>query len=115
MGQFDYGFAKCSKYFASSVRFVGSANPARGAFSRKPRGCTVSGTCSYPSPKSSNTDSKPHNKVCVLGAGVIGLTTAVKFLEEIPGLQVTVVAENLGANTTSHGAGGLWKPYTLGG
>lgn len=52
--------------------------------------------------------------VAVLGAGVIGLTSAVQLLERLPGLRVTLLAEHFGADTTSYGAGGLWKPYALG-
>lgn len=46
-------------------------------------------------------------RVAVLGAGVIGLTSALRLLEEVPGLDsVTVIAEKWGRETTSDGAGG---------
>lgn len=54
------------------------------------------------------------SSVCVLGAGVVGLTAALRIKQALPGADVTVVAELFGADTTSDGAGGLWKPYTLG-
>lgn len=54
----------------------------------------------------------PPARVAVIGAGVVGLTAATKLLELFPSLHLTVVAENIG-KTTSEGAGGLWKPYTL--
>ena len=54
----------------------------------------------------------PH--VCVLGAGFVGLATAVRLQEEAK-VGVTVVAKAFDQDTTSHGAGGLWKPYSLGG
>ena len=54
----------------------------------------------------------PH--VCVLGAGFVGLAAAVRLQEEAK-VDVTVVAKAFDQDTTSHGAGGLWKPYSLGG
>ena len=51
----------------------------------------------------------PKETVCVLGAGVIGLTTALRIRQELPNLGVTLVAEDFGINTTSHGSGGLWE------
>ena len=50
--------------------------------------------------------SRPQKEVCVLGAGVIGLTAAVRLAEEVPNVHVTVLAELWGADTTSDGAGG---------
>ncbi|KAK9863509.1 hypothetical protein WJX84_004081 [Apatococcus fuscideae] len=55
----------------------------------------------------------PAGTVCVLGAGVIGLTTALRTRQELPHLSVTLVAEDFGVNTTSQGSGGLWEPYKL--
>lgn len=51
--------------------------------------------------------------ICVIGAGVVGLTSAVRLAEEVSGSRVTVVAERFGGNTTSHGAAGLWQPYKV--
>lgn len=50
--------------------------------------------------------------ICVIGAGVIGLTAALRIKHALPGAAVAIVAESFD-DTTSHGAGGLWKPYTL--
>lgn len=50
--------------------------------------------------------------MAVIGGGVIGLTSALRICRALPGVGVTVVAERF-EDTTSHGAGGLWKPYTL--
>jgi len=47
-------------------------------------------------------------RVCVLGAGVVGLTTAVRIQEEVPGLQVTVLAERFSPITTSDVAAGIF-------
>jgi len=51
-------------------------------------------------------------KVGVVGAGVVGLTTAVKIQEQVPGVQVTVLAEKLSPDLTSNVAAGifLWGP-----
>ncbi|MDG4772710.1 FAD-dependent oxidoreductase [Solwaraspora sp. WMMD792] len=46
---------------------------------------------------------------CIVGAGVIGLTTAVWFAER--GLTVRVLARELPPNTDSCAAGAMWGPY----
>src|SRR3954452_14202934 len=51
-------------------------------------------------------------RVTVIGAGVIGLTTAVA-LEEA-GHDVTVLAAERGARTTSGVAGAVWLPFHVG-
>ena len=66
--------------------------------------------CSTPAAGAGGAAS-PH--VCVLGAGVVGLASAVRVAEALPGAIVTLIAELFDAATTSDGAGGLWKPYTL--
>jgi D-amino-acid oxidase len=48
-------------------------------------------------------------RVIVVGAGVIGLTSAVRLLEN--GHRVDVVARDLPLETTSAMAGALWYPY----
>jgi glycine/D-amino acid oxidase-like deaminating enzyme len=52
-------------------------------------------------------------RVCILGAGVAGLTTAVRIAEEVPGARVEVLADRWGGDTTTHGAAGLWQPYKV--
>lgn len=52
-------------------------------------------------------------QVVVLGAGVIGLTAALRLCEELPKADITVIAENFDHDTTSAGAAGLWEPYKL--
>jgi glycine/D-amino acid oxidase-like deaminating enzyme len=49
--------------------------------------------------------------VAVLGAGVVGLSTA-RLLQEF-GFAVTIYAKDLPPNTTSNVAGGWWYPVTL--
>ncbi|KAL8575307.1 hypothetical protein ACOMHN_003141 [Nucella lapillus] len=58
-------------------------------------------------------------RVCVIGAGVVGLATAVRILEESQrrngvALEVTLVADKFSPHTTSDGSGGLWSPYNFG-
>lgn len=51
--------------------------------------------------------------MAVIGAGVVGLTTAVRLLQALPGAQVTVYASRFGSDVTTHGAAGVWMPYKL--
>jgi D-amino-acid oxidase len=51
-------------------------------------------------------------QVTVVGAGVIGLTTAVVL--ERAGHDVTVLARQTGLATTSGAAGAVWLPYSVG-
>src|SRR6187551_272218 len=52
------------------------------------------------------------HRVMVVGAGVIGLTCAVRLAES--GVEVDVLARDLPLETTSSVAGGLWLPYLAG-
>lgn len=59
--------------------------------------------------------------VCIIGAGVIGLSVAIKLIEEVDTWandseepKVTIVSEKFSPNTTGDGAGGFWEPYELG-
>ncbi|NUP40940.1 MAG: FAD-dependent oxidoreductase [Streptomyces sp.] len=56
-------------------------------------------------------DSERNNDVIVVGAGVIGLTTAVVLAER--GIRVRVWTRDLLAATTSAVAGALWWPYRI--
>ena len=49
-------------------------------------------------------------KVVVVGAGVVGLATAINIKKLRPSTEVTVVADKFVKETTSHGAGGLFRP-----
>ena len=57
------------------------------------------------------SDASGSTKVIVVGAGVIGLSVAVRLVEA--GYLVTLVAEHTGAALVSHGAGGFWFPYLI--
>lgn len=50
--------------------------------------------------------------VAVVGAGVSGLTCAVVFAER--GYRTVILAEQIGAGTTSAAAGAIWYPYDAG-
>ena len=52
-------------------------------------------------------------RVCVLGAGVVGLTTALRLVERFPKADITIFAEKFGGDTTTAGAAGVWQPYKL--
>ncbi len=54
-----------------------------------------------------------HVRVIVVGAGVVGLTTAIRLLER--GFSVEVVADRRHPGTTGNLAAGLWYPYKVGG
>ncbi len=49
------------------------------------------------------------SRITVVGAGVVGLTTAVRLAEA--GYSVDVLARDLPHETTSVLAGALWYPY----
>lgn len=54
-------------------------------------------------------------RVAVIGAGVIGLSVAMRIKEVYnDAVHVTIVAEKFGADTTSFNCGGLWEPYKVG-
>jgi D-amino-acid oxidase len=51
-------------------------------------------------------------KVAVIGAGVIGLTSAIRLLEQ--GYPVTIFARDIFSNITSRAASALWVPIKAG-
>lgn len=53
-------------------------------------------------------------KIAIVGAGVIGLSSAIRIQEEFPHAEITLIAENFSPETTSDGAAGIWGPYLLG-
>lgn len=52
-------------------------------------------------------------RITVVGAGVIGLTTALRLLQA--GFDVEIVADRRQPSTTGNLAAGLWYPYKVGG
>ncbi|XP_013140542.1 PREDICTED: D-amino-acid oxidase [Papilio polytes] len=53
-------------------------------------------------------------KIAVIGAGVNGLTCALKIKEKYSDFDVTIFSEEFTPNTTGDGSGGLWYPYLCG-
>ncbi len=53
-------------------------------------------------------------KVCVVGAGVIGLSTAVCIVEQMPDVEVTIIADRFSPDTTADGANAIWYPSLIG-
>uniref|UniRef100_A0A2C9JIR5 FAD dependent oxidoreductase domain-containing protein n=1 Tax=Biomphalaria glabrata TaxID=6526 RepID=A0A2C9JIR5_BIOGL len=51
-------------------------------------------------------------RIAVVGAGAVGLSTAVNIQKSIPNAKVTIIADKFGKDTTSNGAGGFFRPYT---
>ncbi|XP_045192079.2 D-aspartate oxidase-like [Mercenaria mercenaria] len=51
--------------------------------------------------------------IAVLGAGVVGLSTAINVQQSIPSARVTVIADKFFEDTTSYGAGGMFIPSRL--
>ena len=52
-------------------------------------------------------------KVAVIGAGVIGLSTAYILKSENPSIDVYIIADLTSPNTCSDVAAGLWEPYVM--
>lgn len=49
-------------------------------------------------------------EIGVLGAGVVGMTTANELKNEFPTANVTVIADKFTTETTSDGAAGIFRP-----
>ena len=60
---------------------------------------------------------RPVHEICVIGAGTVGLSQALRILEceaELGGkVRVTIIADKVLGETTSYGSGGLWEPYQI--
>ncbi|KAK7500518.1 hypothetical protein BaRGS_00008093 [Batillaria attramentaria] len=51
--------------------------------------------------------------IAVVGAGVMGLSSAVAIQRALPNARVTIMADKFTTDTTSDGAGGLFVPYAV--
>ncbi|XP_013419826.1 D-aspartate oxidase [Lingula anatina] len=49
-------------------------------------------------------------KIAVVGAGILGLSSAVQIQAAVPNARVTVIADKFAKNTTSDGAAGVFRP-----
>lgn len=52
-------------------------------------------------------------KICVVGAGVIGLSSAVRIQNTLPDVDITIIADTFSPNTTSDGSAGFWEPHLV--
>lgn len=53
-------------------------------------------------------------KIGVIGAGIIGTSSALALIESMPNADITLISEKFSPNTTSDGSGGLIYPYLPG-
>lgn len=55
-------------------------------------------------------------KIAIVGAGVVGLSCAVKIAESTNNndIDVCLLSEKFSPNTTGDGSAGLWGPYLIG-
>jgi len=56
-------------------------------------------------------------KIAIIGAGVVGLSCAVKIAEHLKNndkIDVCLLSEKFSPNTTGDGSAGLWGPYLIG-
>lgn len=53
-------------------------------------------------------------KIAVVGAGIIGLSSAICIQRGCPGAEITLITEKLSPFITSDIAAGVWLPYLLG-
>lgn len=57
-------------------------------------------------------------KIAIIGAGVVGLSCAVKIAEFVQdnkrNVDVCLLSEKFSPNTTGDGSAGLWGPYLIG-
>ena len=52
-------------------------------------------------------------KFCVVGAGIVGSSSAVRLKKAFPDAKLDIIAESFSPNTTSDGSGGFWQPHLL--
>ena len=62
---------------------------------------------------SSSPQPEQRKRVAVIGAGVAGLTSALRLQLAHPAWRVVVLADRLEGETTTSGAAGMWGPYKL--
>lgn len=51
-------------------------------------------------------------RICVIGAGVVGLTTALELQKNFRNADIIIVADKFRTDTTSDVAAGLFRPAT---
>lgn len=53
-------------------------------------------------------------RVAIVGAGIIGVTSALAVKTAFPGYDVKIFADAFSPDTTGDGSAGLWGPFLLG-
>lgn len=53
-------------------------------------------------------------RVAIVGAGVIGVTSAFAVKNAFPNFDVKIFADAFSPDTTGDGSAGLWGPFLLG-
>ena len=54
-------------------------------------------------------------RIAVIGAGVIGVGSALALQQTLPEASVTIVTAQVTPNTTGDGAAGIWGPHYVAG
>lgn len=49
-------------------------------------------------------------RICVVGSGVVGLTTALEIQGEYRNARITIIADKFQRETTSYVAAGIFRP-----
>lgn len=64
---------------------------------------------------SSSLSSPPRTRLCVLGGGMVGATTALRLSEALDpaAVEISVLAARFSPDTTSDGAAGIWEPHLV--
>ena len=52
-------------------------------------------------------------KICVVGAGIVGTSSAVRLKKAFPEAELNLISEGFSPATTSDGSGGFWQPHLL--
>ena len=52
--------------------------------------------------------------IAIVGAGIIGVTSALAIKEALPKAHVTIYGELFSPETTGDGSAGLWGPFIVG-
>ena len=55
---------------------------------------------------------KMQRRIAVVGAGAVGLSTAVQIQQMHPSASLTLIADKFTTETTSSGAAGIFRPST---
>ena len=58
-------------------------------------------------------DNNQRKSIAVLGAGVVGLSTAINIQKLYPRAEVTIIADKFNYETTSDGAAGIFRPTSI--